>query len=54
MLKRDIKTFEPDKDVRLMLNKARRYGIKLGFLCNAALRAYLPTKGYGPQKQAKP
>lgn len=50
MVKRPIKSFEADKDVERMLARATREGIRLGFLCNEALRRYLRDKGFARKK----
>ena len=42
--KRRIHSFEPDKDVAVMLDRAARSGVKMGFLVNAALRKHLPKR----------
>lgn len=53
-VKREIKTFEPEKDVSLMLERARNCGVKLGWLCNEALRRFLKSQGYSnPKKEEK-
>ncbi len=49
-MKRDIKSFEADEDVSRMLERAKKDGIKTGFICNAALREYLRAKGYARKK----
>lgn len=52
-VKRDIKSFEAEKDVLLMLNKAQRRGVKISWLCNESLRRFLKDQGYGPRKETK-
>lgn len=49
-MKRAIKTFEAEEDVERMLKRAAEAGIKLGFLCNQALRKHLREKGYARKK----
>lgn len=49
-MKRAIKSFEAEEDVSRMLERATKGGIKLGFLCNQALRKFLTSKGYARKK----
>lgn len=44
--KRTIKSFEPDPDVKTMLERADKDGITLVHICNQAVRAWLTKKGY--------
>jgi len=44
--KRVIKSFEPDPDVRAMLDRADKDGITLVHICNEGVRAWLIKKGY--------
>lgn len=53
-MKRAIKSFEADKDVLRMLERATgRDGIKLGHICNEAVRRYLHNAGYARKKDCK-
>lgn len=50
-MKRAIKSFEADKDVERMLERATTQdGIKLGHICNEAIRRYLRNAGYARKK----
>ena len=49
-MKRPIKSFEADEDVRRMLDRAARDGMKLGKVCNEAVRVFLHEKGYARKK----
>lgn len=53
-MKRNIKSFEADPDVNRMLIRAQRKGIKLGKICNKALRAFLRDKGYAKKRDLIP
>lgn len=50
---RAMTSFEAEKDVLLMLNKAQRRGVKISWLCNESLRRFLKDQGYGPRKEGK-
>ena len=47
---RIIKTFEPEKDVLRMLERATRDGIRLTHIFNSGTRAWLISKGYARKK----
>ena len=49
-MKRAIRSFEAKPDVQRMLDRAARDGIKLGLLCNKALRVLLRERGYARKK----
>ncbi|MGH7941196.1 MAG: hypothetical protein ACREFR_09015 [Limisphaerales bacterium] len=49
-MKRRIKSFEAEADVGRMLVRAQADGMKLGKMCNEALRRLLREKGYGRKK----
>lgn len=51
---RAILSFEAEADVARMIARARKEGIKLGFLCNAALRLHLKEKGFARKKDIAP
>lgn len=50
--KRDMLSFEADKDVARMLERTRSRGIKIVHTCNQALRAYLIKNGFGGKKDS--
>lgn len=49
--KRNIKSFEPEKDVSTMLDRAFKDGIKLSHILNNATREWLIKKGYARKKE---
>ena len=49
-MKRPIKSFEAEADVRRTLARAGKDGKKLGKVCNEALRRFLHEKGYARKK----
>lgn len=50
-MKRTIKTFEPEDDVKRMLERAEAAGIKLTHILNNAARQWLTEKGYARKKE---
>ena len=48
--KTTLTTVRIESDVRDMLDLARENGLKIGYLCNAALRIHLPKLGFDNRK----
>lgn len=53
-MKRPITSFEQADDVGVMLRRAKSGGIKVGHLCNEALRRYLTEKGFAHKRDPEP
>ena len=49
--KRNTKGFEPQPDVAVMLERARKDGITLHHIVNSALRDWLTKKGYARKRE---